>query len=398
MKLRRDKGEPGEAAADPPPLELEPSELAHMFATPTWLRDFGMLAWFLVGVGILLFGLIWFLGQISSIVGPVMAASIVAAVTAPWVTSLARHMPRGAAAGLVLLGLLVAVAVVGLLVIGGIVENSAEITAALNKGADRIQSWAHDLGVGSSGAESATNDVASSVPDIGQTLLKGVAGGIDGLTSIAFFLSFFFFSTFFLLKDGRVFRRFIDRHLGIPQPVATIVTGNTLTSLRRYFFGVTIVAVFNGLVIGGGAWVLGVPLAGTILVVTVVTAYVPFIGAFVSGAFTVIIALATEGTTTAIIMLILVLLAQGILQQIVQPIAFGATLDLNPLVVLIVTIAAGGLFGMVGLVLAAPLTSAGVHISRDLARARAELRGSGDSPSPIDEDPGGGSLAGIPLP
>ena len=138
--------------------------------------------------------------------------------------------------------------------------------------------------------------------------------------------------------------------------------------------------------------------AGTILVVTVVTAYVPFIGAFVSGAFTVIIALATEGTTTAIIMLILVLLAQGILQQIVQPIAFGATLDLNPLVVLIVTIAAGGLFGMVGLVLAAPLTSAGLHISRDLARARAELRGSDDSTSPIDEDPGGGSLAGTPRP
>ena len=44
----------------------------------------------------------------------------------------------------------------------------------------------------------------------------------------------------------------------------------------------------------------------------------------------------------------------------------GATLGLNPLVVLIVTIGAGGLFGMVGLVLGAPLTSAAVHIARDL--------------------------------
>lgn len=396
MKLRRDKGEPG-AAADPPPAELQPGELAHMFATPGWLRDFGMLAWFLVGVGILLFGFIWFLGQISSIVGPVIAAAIVAAVTAPMVTSLQRHMPRAAAAGIVLLGLVVTGAVVALLVVGGIIENSAEITAALNKGADTIKGWAQDLGVGSSGATSATDDVTSSVPQIGETLLKGVAGGIEGLTSVAFFLSFFFFSTFFLLKDGRVFRRFIDRHLGIPQPVATIVTGNTLTSLRRYFFGVTIVAVFNGVVIGTGAWVLGVPLAGTIAVVTVVTAYVPFIGAFVSGAFTVVIALATEGTTTAIIMLVLVLLAQGILQQIVQPIAFGATLDLNPLVVLIVTIAAGGLFGMVGLVLAAPITSAALHVSRDLARARAAQEASGPS-SEAEQDPGGGSLAGIPLP
>ena len=60
----------------------------------------------------------------------------------------------------------------------------------------------------------------------------------------------------------------------------------------------------------------------------------------------------------------------------VQPVAFGATLDLNPLVVLIVTIGAGGLFGMVGLVLGAPLTSAAVHIARDLQTAKRPLRGS----------------------
>jgi predicted PurR-regulated permease PerM len=102
-----------------------------------------------------------------------------------------------------------------------------------------------------------------------------------------------------------------------------------------------------------------------------VTAYVPFIGAFVSGAFAVILALASEGTGVALAMLVVVLLANGTLQQIVQPIAFGATLDLNPLAVLIVTIAAGSLFGMVGLILGAPITSAAVHISRDLRAARA---------------------------
>jgi predicted PurR-regulated permease PerM len=117
--------------------------------------------------------------------------------------------------------------------------------------------------------------------------------------------------------------------------------------------------------------VLDVPLAGTIAVVVFVTAYVPFIGAFVSGAFAVILALASQGTTDAVIMLVVVILANGLLQNIVQPIAFGATLDLNPLVVLIVTIGFGSLFGMLGMVLAAPLTSAAVHISRELARAKA---------------------------
>jgi putative heme transporter len=141
--------------------------------------------------------------------------------------------------------------------------------------------------------------------------------------------------------------------------------------MRRYFLGVSIVAAFNAVVVGLAAWVLGVPLALTIAIVTFVTAYIPFVGAFVSGAFAVVIALASEGTGVALAMLVVVLLANGTLQQIVQPLAFGATLDLNPLAVLIVTIAGGSLFGMVGLILAAPLTSAAVHISRDLAAAKA---------------------------
>ena len=65
------------------------------------------------------------------------------------------------------------------------------------------------------------------------------------------------------------------------------------------------------------------------------------------------------------------LLANGPLQQLVQPIAFGATLDMHPLGILIVTIAAGSVFGTIGLVLAAPLTSAALRVSGDLARARA---------------------------
>ena len=206
------------------------------------------------------------------------------------------------------------------------------------------------------------------------TLVHGIVTGIQGLTSLAFFLSFTVFSLFFLLKDGPAMRAAIDRRLGVPLPVAQTITGGVITSLRRYFLGVTIVAAFNGVVVGLGALALGVPLAGTIAVVTFVTAYVPFIGAFVAGAFAVILALGSEGTTTALIMLVIVILANGMLQNIVQPIAFGATLSLNPLVVLIVTIGAGCLFGMIGLVLAAPLTSAAVHIMGDLARARAAAR------------------------
>jgi putative heme transporter len=343
--------------------------LARMFAPPTWLGDLGLTAWFLVGLGVALFGLIWLLGETSSIVAPVVAGSVVAAVAGPAVSWLkARGVPRAAGAALVLLALLALAVGVLLLVVHGIVANGDQIRALASEAADKVEGWAQDAGA--EGTSSANEDLKGAVPAVGETLLKGVAEGITGLTSLAFFLSFTLFSTFFLLKDGPTILRFVNRHLGVPRDVAAVVTGNVLGSMRRYFLGVSIVAAFNGVVVGLAAWALGVPLPLTIAVVTFVTAYVPFIGAFVAGTFAVMLALASEGVGIAIVMLVVVLLANGGLQNIVQPLAFGATLDLNPLAVLIVTIAGGSLFGMVGLVLAAPLTSAAVHIGRDLAVAK----------------------------
>ena len=161
-------------------------------------------------------------------------------------------------------------------------------------------------------------------------------------------------------------QRFINRHMGVPEPVANVVTTNVAKSLRSYFLGVTIIAAFNAVVIGGAALIIGVPLAGTIAVVTFVGAYVPFVGAWVAGGFAVLIALGTVGADAALIMAVVALLANGALQQVIQPLVMGATLGLNPLVVLVVTIGAGALFGMIGLTLAAPLTSAAVHIANEL--------------------------------
>jgi putative heme transporter len=358
-----------ETTQDDGTAHIDARELSRIFAAPSWLQDLGMLAWFLVGLGLVLVGVIWLLGQTSTIVMPVVTGTIVAAVAGPGVSWLQRHrLPRAAGAALVLLAVLALAVVVFLLVVHGIVANGDEIKSLATQAADKVEGWANDAGA--DGTSSSTEGVKGAVPNIGETLLKGLAGGITGLTSLAFFLSFTFFSTFFLLKDGPTIRRFVDRHLGVPASVASVVTGDMLNSLRRYFLGVSIVAAFNAVVVGIAALVLGVPLAGTIAVVTFVTAYVPFIGAFVAGAFAVTLALASEGTGVAIAMLVVVILANGLLQNIVQPVAFGATLDLNPLAVLIVTIAAGSLFGMIGMVLAAPIASAAVHVSRDLALAR----------------------------
>jgi predicted PurR-regulated permease PerM len=329
---------------------------------PGWLRDLGVASWLLVGFVLIVVGLIWLLGQTSTIILPVALAGVLGAVTGPIVDALERRrVPRAAGAALVLLGLVAIGVLVFVLVVGGITSQSSDISAKASQAADKLESWLKSLGIDNTAT--AKNDVKNAVPDIGSTLLNGVAHGVEGLTSLVFFLSFSALSTFFVLKDSPVMGAFINRHLGVPVPLARTITGNIASALRGYFAGVTIIAAFNGLVIGAVAFVLDVPLAGTIAVVTFVTAYIPYIGAWAAGGFAVVLALGSQGPTDALILGISVLLANGLLQNILQPFVFGATLSLNPLAVLIVTIGAGCLFGMIGLTLAAPLTSAAVHIS-----------------------------------
>jgi putative heme transporter len=378
VRLRRHEGDEGDPVREHETIAIgavDLDELTTLFAPPRWLRDLGRSSWLLVGVLALLAALTWLLGTTYVIVGPVVAGTIVATVAMPLVSGLQRHrFPRAAGAAVVLLGLLAVGVFVLVIVLGGITSQESDISQHATEAADKAQSWLNSAGVDESGSASAKSSVESAVPQIIHTLTRGILDGIKGLTSLAFALSFTLLSLFFILKDGPSMRSWVDRHLGLPMPVAQTVTGGVIRSLRGYFRGVTIVAVFNGFVVAIGALILGVPLAGTIGVVTAITAYIPYIGAFVAGAFAVIIALGANGTTTALIMLVIVILANGLLQNVVQPFAMGAALDLHPLAVLVISISAGCVFGMLGLVLAAPLTSAVVHISRDLARARETAR------------------------
>ena len=374
MNLLRRRGQPETVVvtAEPIPSD-ELTALSSTFAAPRWLRDLGRTSWLLVGLLLVVVGLVWLLGTTYTITAPVIGAMIVAAVTSPLVARLTHHMPRLLATVLVLLGILAVTVAIVLLVIGGITSQHDAIATHADEGVAKLESWAKSLGVSQSGASSAGSQLKHDVPAMISTLTKGVISGIRGLASLVFTLSLALLSVFFLLKDGPSMRRWVDHHLGVPPTVAQTITGGVLRSLRGYFLGVTLVAAFNGIVVGLGALILGVPLAGTIAVVTLVLAYIPFIGAFVAGAFAVIIALGANGTTTALIMLVIVILANGLLQNLVQPFAMGSALDLHPLVVLVATIASGCIFGTIGLILAAPLLSAAVHIMRDLNRAQAQM-------------------------
>ena len=358
---------------DPDVVPIGSGELAAALAAPRWLRDFGASAWLLVGVALLLAGAAWLLAITQVIVAPVVTAAIVAAVLSPVVGALERHrIRRGFGTTIVFLAIFALGALLVLAVLAGVSSQGDSLNANLQAAADEIQGWLEDLGVTTGSAESANATASSSVSDAFHALLEGLGTGIDALASLLMFLSFTALSLVFFLSDGPGIRAWGERHLGVSPSIAHTITGRVITSLRKYFAGVTVVAAFNATVIGLGAFALGLPLVGSIAVINFVAAYIPYLGAWTAGIFTVLIALGAEGPEAALAMGVIVLLANGILQQIVQPIAYGATLGLHPLAVLIVTVGAGALFGTVGLVLAAPLTAAVIGISADLGRARAD--------------------------
>ena len=132
--------------------EIAPGDLTRMFVAPRWLRGLGRIAWLLVGIAAILVGVVWVLGLTSSIVEPVVAGAVVAAVCSPGVAWLAsRGLPRAAGAGLMLLALIAIGIGIFLLVIGGIVEQSAQIEAAADEALTTIEGWAGvaDASVGS---------------------------------------------------------------------------------------------------------------------------------------------------------------------------------------------------------------------------------------------------------
>ena len=152
------------------------------FSAPTWLRDLGFSSWMLVGFVLIIVGVIWLLAETSTIVMPVIVASVLGAVAGPAVGWLEGHrVPRIGGAILVLLGLVAIGVLIFLMVFSGLSAQSGDISAKLNQSLDKIEGWLSDLGVDN--AQSATDGAKEAAPEIRTTLLSGVAAGLQGLKS-----------------------------------------------------------------------------------------------------------------------------------------------------------------------------------------------------------------------
>jgi predicted PurR-regulated permease PerM len=331
---------------------------------PPWFRTIGTGAWLLVGITALLAIVLLLATLVTQVLIPLAIAAILAAVLVPVVDRLESwRISRWLGATLVLLVGLSVVVVIVTLVIRVVVNQSGAIWAHLGAGLDT----AGDQVDPNSNRGAQLVHVAQGVLRI---LLVGVLGSaVSSATVLLLGVVLGVFMLLFLLKDWVPITTWTAGHMGLPPQLGELVLQGTVRAFRGYALGLTLLGVVNGLVVGLGALLLGVPLAGVIALVSFVASYAPYIGACVAGAFAVFVALGANGLWVALAMLAIVLLANNTIQNLFEPFAFGRTLHLHPLVVLVTTTTGTLLFGFMGAILAAPLTSASVNAVRLLREA-----------------------------
>ena len=162
---------------------------------------------------------------------------------------------------------------------------------------------------------------------------------------------------YYLLKDGtRLRRAFVAQARPAVRAEVDDFLGDGIRILRDYGRGRAVLSAIVALVTGLASLLLGLPLVFTIIVVNFIGGFIPYIGAFLGGGLAVLVALGEGGPGAAAIMLVVVVASNLLLENFVEPKVMGRTLDIHPLVVLVVTALGGLLGGIVGLILAVPGT------------------------------------------
>ena len=351
----------------------EPRSAGWSVAASPGLVRWGTRSWLLVGVLAFAAAVLWLLSQVSGFVVPLVLAAVLGALFAPLVDRLhARGVPRSGGALLVLLGLTAVVVGSIWLVLAGVGQQSGQIAAELTKGLDTLNAWLASHGVeAGSGAKTSDELMAAFRQALGG-VVSALSGTFSGLVSLGIGIAIGAFLVYYVIVDWEGLTRWVGAHLGLDAKTGTEIVGDSAVAVRRYFWALTLSALVTAVLIGGAAWLLGVPLAFTIGVVTLVTSYVPYLGAIVSGAFATLIALGSNGIDTAIVILVVILVVQNIVQTIVLVGLAGNALSLHPIVVLGATIVGASVAGMLGAALASPAVAVAILVQRRLSSERVE--------------------------
>lgn len=363
---------------------------------PAWLERLGRSAWHLLGVIAAVTVVVVAAGYLWAVVGPLVVSVFLAIVLFPVVRWLGdRGVPRPVAALLAII-LLVAVVVLSVVVVVvGIVDQSDRLGDSLNQAQVEIEALVERWHLGPY-VERLRGQVSESSSLIGPGVASGVASAFGSFATFVSGVVLGGVLLYYFLKDGDVL---VDRLAARGEPGRRQGLERLMTSagdnVRSYFKGRTILAFVQGIAVALALWILGVPLPFAVGTVNLIGAYIPYLGAFVGGLFAVVMGLAGGGVGLAVAALIVVLFVNLVLENLLEPRLVGSSLSLHPVAVLLATVAGGLTVGMVGLILAAPLTAVAKQTLEDLQRG-GYFHGGSAAPSlvdPVGPDEGNGAEA-----
>ena len=237
----------------------------------------------------------------------------------------------------------------------GVTDQADQISEVTDEALANAAEQLDVAGVDPAALDDARTATEGAAPMIAEGFVTKLVSGVSSIIGLASGIILGSLIMYYLLKDGNKFRRAVVGAFGpaLRGDVDGFI-GDSCRILRDYGKGRTIMSAIVAVVVGLAALLLGLPLVFTIMVVNFIGGYIPYIGAFLGGGLAVIVALGDGGLPAAVIMLVVVLASNLLLENFVEPKVMGRSLDIHPLVVLVVTALGGLLGGIVGLILAVP--------------------------------------------
>ncbi|MBA3265210.1 MAG: AI-2E family transporter [Nocardioidaceae bacterium] len=368
-----------------------PTPAASVWVSPG-VRTASEWTWRLGVIALALYGLSKVFREFSNIIVPLVIALLLAALLYPLVDRLARAIPRGLSALAVLLGTLAVViglfALVGQQAASGFPELRDQAAAGL----EDVRTWLRTgpLNINADALAGYVSKAEKAAKDNQSTLVSGALGLATTATHLAegFFIALF--AAFFFLSSGHRIWAWLLR-IGperAQRPIDDAARSGWVT-LSHYVRATLLVALIDGIGIGVGAALLGVPLALPLGVLVFLGAFIPIVGALVTGALAVLVALVANGPVIALAVAGVVLLVQQIESHVLQPFLLGRAVDVHPLAVILAIATGATVAGIVGALFAVPAAAVGNTMITSLAGRHGG--GSGEprepEPEPLGADP-----------
>jgi predicted PurR-regulated permease PerM len=354
-------------------------------SAPYWLRRVGVQSWLFIGL--VLAASIFFAGMtvLNDIVIPLIISTLLAILFSPLVDWLERNKVSRTV-GTVLAMILILLGFLGLvfIIIKGIVQQGPEIAYQLQAGWTNLQIALSELNIWLPSVDQVTANLTEALPAIFEGLFGFLSSTLSTVIGLFVGLYFGVFILFFFLRDTGLIQSWVANRISLRPEVGTAIVQDASQTVLIYFRGTALTAFITSMVVAIPLILLKVPLTGSILIIYFFTSFIPYLGAWIAGAFAVLIALGAGGLEVAIIILIAVIVSNGIFQSVVSSWALGSMLKMYPLVVFLVTIISGIIGGILAMILAVPLTAIAIQVGERLHQEGVFSREDPDSSQSVD--------------